>query len=115
MGAEWSDPTANQRTKCPTIVGWNRVELHGVDKRILLRAGFSGGMGAAAPEHPASSTEKLAVTRSGGAESGALGVGTYAEALALIAKFPLTDTERAETVRHLLTSIRFAMPPMDRV
>jgi len=30
----------------------------------------------------------------------------FAEAVALLARLPLTDTERAEAVRRLLTSIR---------
>jgi hypothetical protein len=48
--------------------------------------------------------EKQGVTPGGGAESGALCSGTFAEALALISKLPLSDVEKADAVRRLLAA-----------
>ena len=61
-------------------------------------------MGAAGLEHPLKPPEKQGVTPRGGAESGAQCSDTFAEALALIWKLPLSDIEKAEAVRRLLAA-----------
>ena len=61
-------------------------------------------MGRAGIEHPARSPEKQRVVQQCGAESGALGVRPFVEALNLISKLPLSDIEKAEAVRRLLAA-----------
>jgi hypothetical protein len=55
-------------------------------------------------EHPPKTPGNQDLARQGGAESGALGAGSFAEALNLISKLPLSDTEKAEAVRRLIGS-----------
>jgi hypothetical protein len=64
-------------------------------------------MGAEGPEHPGKTPENSQVLPKRGTESGTVGGDSgFADAVAAVMRLPLSDAEKAETVRRLLAENR---------